>query len=133
MKKIYLIIAFICLIQCNVKKNVKYFDTRFSAINAKIYKIEEKNNMYVYHFKSDTLRGVFAKEKKCNLSTITSWEKVKLNKNYRLILDPMIIANKRSSGLDITINGDFVWSSDMDETYYENCNNICGDKIYELK
>ncbi|MDN4013386.1 MULTISPECIES: hypothetical protein [Chryseobacterium] len=132
MKYLFLILFSAIGIQCTVKNETAYFDHRFVVIDAKIFKIEEKSNMIVYHFKNTKLAGIFASEKKCDQS-LKSWKKIKLNKSYKLILSPMIIANTRASAFDITINGDFIWSSDMKEKYYDNCNNVCGNKIYEIK
>jgi hypothetical protein len=127
-----IIILLISFFQCTSQKQNEYFDARYKIVHAKIFKIEEKKNIYVYYFKNDAISGVFAKEKNCN-NSLKSLKKVKINKKYTLVLHPMIVASKRVSSTRITINGDFVWDSDMKEKYYEDCSNICGDKIYEIK
>lgn len=127
-----IIILLVSFFQCTSQKQNEYFDTRYKIVKAKILKIEEKNNIYVYHFKSGKMMGIFAKEKSCSRDT-KSWKNIILNHNYNLILHQPINTNLRSAGIIETLNGEFVWDSDMKEIYYDNCKNICGNKIYELR
>ena len=127
-----IIILLVSFFQCTSQKQSEYFDTRYKIVKAKILKIEEKNSIYVYHFKSGKMIGIFAKEKSC-LRDTKSWKNIILNQNYNLILHQPINANLRSAGIIETLNGEFVWDSDMREIYYDDCKNICGNKIYELR
>lgn len=126
------IILLIFFVQCTSQKENEYFDKRYIKLNAKILKIEEKKSIFIYYFKSKNQYGIFAKDKICN-TKIDSWNDIKINKNYQLILDLPINANSRSSGYRVSINGEFVWDSDMKEIYYDDCKNICGNRIYILK
>lgn len=131
---IFLVILVTSLIffhQCSSSKSREYFDKRYIKLTAKIFKIEVKNNIIVYHFKNKNTYGVFAREKICNLEQKT-WENIQINKTYCLLLDLPVTASERFDGYRITINGDFVWESGMESTYYD-CLNVCGNKIYSLK
>ena len=126
-----IILSFILLIQCNTQKQ-QYFDKRYIKLRAKIIRIEEKNNIYIYYFKNNDGKGVFAKTKICHFNT-DNWKSIVINKTYNLILDKPLILNSRAGGTRETINGEVVWDSDMEETYYFDCINICANKIYEIK
>lgn len=127
-----IIILLVSFFQCTSQKQIEYFDTRYKIVKAKIFKIEEKKNIYVYHFKSGKMRGVFAREKSC-LRDTKLWKNIILNNNYNLILHQPINTNLRSAGIIETLNDEFVWDSDMKEIYYDDCKNIFGNKIYELR
>lgn len=127
-----LFIALIVLIHCKPRDNIKYFDTKYEIVNAKFYKIEEKSKNYVFHFKSRGSDGVFVQSKFCDFQN-KSWKKIKLNKNYKLLLVPMQTSSRRASGFSINIDGDYEWDSDMNSIYYKFCGNICGNEIYEMK
>lgn len=127
-----LFIVLIVLVHCKPKGTIQYFDTRYKIVNAKFYKIEEKSKNYVFHFKHNGTDGVFVQSKFCGFQN-KSWKKIKLNKNYKLLLVPMQISSRRASGFSINIDGDYEWDSDMNSTYYKYCGNICGNKIYEMK
>jgi len=129
---VLIIILFISFSQCKSQKENEYFDKRYNIIRAKIFKIEEKNNIYVYYFKNSEMIGIFAKEKSC-LAETKSWRNIKVNQTYNLILHKPLTANLRSGGVIETLNGEFVWDSNMKEIYYDDCKNICGNKIYVLK
>lgn len=131
MKYLLLTLCSIFLIQCNTLQN-QYFDKRYIKLKAKIIRIEEKKNIYIYYFNSKDGKGLFAKTKICNFK-IDKWKSIAINKTYNLILDKPFILNSRASGTTESINGEDVWNSDMEETYYFDCINICGNKIYEIK
>lgn len=129
---IIIIILSIVFSQCTAQKENEYFDKRYKIIRAKIFKIEEKNNIYVYHFKNSEMIGVFATEKSCS-TAMKSLKNINLNQNYNLILHRPITANLRSGGVIETLNGELVWDSDMKSIFFDDCLNICGNQIYEMK
>lgn len=129
---ILVIILCITFSQCTLQKENEYFDKRYKIIRVKIFKIEEKNNIYVYHFKNPEMNGIFATEKSC-LTGTKSWKKINLNHTYSLILHRPLSANLRSGRVIETLNGEFVWDSDMKSIFFDDCLNICGNQIYEIK
>ena len=123
---------FILFVQCKSQKNIRdLYNTEYTQIEAVIFNIEEKQNTFVYHFKNDSIEGVFAVEKNCKVKS-KLWKNVELNKKYKLVLVELLVANTRSDSRTMHINGDFVWDSSMKSIFYWDCKNICGKKIYEL-
>jgi len=127
-----LIIACICFIECQSQQKQKVVDNKYEIIIAKFYKIEEKTKNYVYHFKNDSIDGVFVQKKDCNIRN-NSWRKIKLNKNYKLLLNRFNSFSTRSSGFSIDRDGDYEWNSDMEIVLFNYCGNVCGNRIYEMK
>lgn len=123
----------IACLSCNTQKSKKYFDIKFTTVNAKIYQIEDKGNFYIYHIKNDTLNGLFTGSKQCDLPT--SWRNIKLNRKYKLVLQkPDLHASSHFKVVErIHVDNFVVWDSESNISYFPSCSNICGDKIYEMK
>lgn len=62
MKKLLLLLTFIIFTSCISRNNEKYVLNEGTAIvKAEFFKIETKNGIHIYHFKNDSMEGIFVK------------------------------------------------------------------------
>lgn len=130
MKKPVFLFFIILLQGCIPRKSTEYALRGQTVLKAKFFKIQTINNLHIYHFKNDSIEGVFAKAVD-SIFTNKNFKKIKLNKNYTLILQKEIYANTRTE-IDIesfTHNGIQIWKTGMKSSYFVDCENIVGDQI----
>lgn len=100
---------------------------------AKFFKIETKNGIHIFHFKNDSIEGVFVKAIDSNF-VHKNYLPIKLNKSYNLILNKeMQYANCFNNGMSLETtyieNDIIVWEPGMKSKYFISCENITGNKI----
>jgi PBP1b-binding outer membrane lipoprotein LpoB len=130
MKKAVLLFYIILLQGCISRKSTEYDLRGQTILKAKFFKIQTINNLHIYHFKNDSIEGVFPKVVDSSFIN-KNFKKIKLNKNYTLILQKEIYANTRTE-IDIesfTDNGILIWKTGMKSSYFVDCENIVGDQI----
>lgn len=130
MKKIIFLFFIILLQSCLSRKSTEYALRGQTILKAKFFKIQTINNLHIYHFKNDSIEGVFAKVVDSNFVN-KNFKKIQLNKNYTLILQKEIYASTRTEiGIEsYTDNGILIWQTGMKSSYFVDCENIVGDKI----
>lgn len=121
------------LASCNVQRKGDYFDVKFTIIEAEIYQLEDKGSFYIYHIRNNKLNGIFTGSKICE--SPLSWENIKLNKKYKLVLQKLDLhASSHFKVVErIHVDNFVVWDSESNISYFPSCSNICGDKIYRMK
>lgn len=97
---------------------------------AKFFKIETKNGIHIFHFKNDSIEGVFVKAIDSNF-VHKNYCPIKLNKKYTLILYKELYTNLRTEVINTKIveNDIIVWKLGMKSEYFVDCENVTGNMI----
>ena len=62
MKKLIIFFILFLLTSCIPRKNTEYvFRGNYAIVKVKFTKIETKNGIHIFHFKNDSIEGVFVK------------------------------------------------------------------------
>jgi len=133
MKKTIAILSLLFLVNCISRNNEKYvLRDHHVILKAKFNKVDSYEGFLLYHFRNDSIEGVFISNNDKNFKS-PNYKKIKLNKKYTLILSKQIIASRRTVGeIDQTIitdKGVLIWKTGMKAKYFESCENIIADKI----
>jgi hypothetical protein len=131
MKKLIFFIILIQFVNCVPRKNTEYpLRGNYAIVKAKFTKIENQNGLHIFHFKNDSIEGVFTKVVDTSF-TNKNYRKIKLNKKYILFLQKQIYANLRTEiGEETIIENDIlVWKTAMKSQHFVDCENITGDYI----
>ncbi len=102
-------------------------------LRGSFYKIDTTKNLFIYHFKSDTIDGIFVKPIKDTIQNKTiAYKKVRTNKIYKLILTQQFYSgslNINNSQESIYMDDLLIWNNHMNKTYFLDCKNIKGGLI----
>ena len=132
MKKLLLLITFIFFTSCISRNNEKYvLNEGIAIVKAEFFKIETKKGIHIYHFKNDSIEGVFV-EPIVEDFTNPNFKEIKLNKKYTLVLSKQISYGHRKieNTYQTIIDNDFlIWQTGMKSKYFTGCENITGNKI----
>lgn len=129
MKKLIIFFVLLLLTSCIPRKNTEYvFRDNYAIVKAEFTKIETKNGIHIFHFKNDSIEGIFVKSINYKFSN-KNFHKIKLNKKYNLIL-PMNLPDPHKTKLGgMTINNIKVWDDSMNSEFFEDCLNVTGNQI----
>lgn len=126
----YLNITFILLllIGCSIQKNK--IPQNSKIIKAKLYKMDIKDSIIIYHIRNERMEGVFAKEKFCK-NKLKNKKLLQINKTYDFILEQESVDNGVSFVRDIDYYmGEYlIRKAGTSTIYYWNCLNVCGEYI----
>lgn len=127
-KKLIFFIILIQFVNCVPRKNSKYVLNDSTYITkAKFFNIESKNGLYIYHFKTDSIEGVFTKQIDSNFIN-KNYQKIKLNKTYTLVLKKNIqyASCVTTEEIETTYieNGIVIWTPGMKSKYFTDCQNV---------
>ncbi|WP_435525489.1 hypothetical protein [Chryseobacterium indoltheticum] len=131
LKNFILILTLSIITSCIPRKNTQYvLHGNYVLTKAKFFKIETKNGIHIFHFKNDSIEGVFTKVVDASFSN-KNYRKIKLNKKYTLYLQKQIYANLRTQVQDTQIieNNIVVWKNGMKSQHFVDCENITGNQI----
>lgn len=131
MKKLTMFIVLSILTACISRKNTEYIlHGNYVLTKAKFFKIETKNGIHIFHFKNDSIEGVFTKAVNTNFIN-KNYRKIKLNRKYTLFLYKQMYANLRTEIGEETItdNDILIWKTGMKSQYFVDCENITGNQI----
>lgn len=132
MKKIITIVTVLILFpSCISRKNTEYvLQGNYVLTKAKFFRIENKNGIYIFHFRNDSIEGVFTKVVEPDL-TNKNYREIKLNKRYTLLLYKQMYANLRTEIGEKTIidNDILIWKTGMKSQHFVDCENVTGNKI----
>jgi hypothetical protein len=133
MKKLITIITPFLLFSCISRDHQKYVLHDHTVIlKGKFFKIDSANQIFIYHFKNDTIEGVFTSFNDKNFKN-PNYKKIKLNKKYTLVLNKevrfascFLPDNFENS---YTENDILIWEPSMKSQYFVSCSNITANKI----
>lgn len=131
LKNLILILILSLITSCISRKNTQYvLNGNYVLTKAKFFKIETKNGIHIFHFKNDSIEGVFTKVVDASF-TNKNYRKIKLNKKYTLYLQKQIYANLRTQVQETQIieNNIVVWKDGMKSQHFVDCENITGNQI----
>ncbi|MFP3593742.1 hypothetical protein [Chryseobacterium sp. SIMBA_038] len=133
MKKLITILPLLFLLNCISRNSERYVLSDHTVIlKGKFFRIDSANNIFVYHFKSDTIEAVFTSFNDKDFKS-PNYKKIKLHKNYTLVLNREVrYANcfqPDSSEESYTENNILVWKTGMKSQYFVSCSNITANKI----
>lgn len=131
LKNLILILILSLITSCVSRKNTQYvLHGNYVLTKAKFFKIETKNGIHIFHFKNDSIEGVFTKVVDTSFAN-KNYRKIKLNKKYTLYLQKQIYANLRTQVQDTQIieNNIVVWKNGMKSQHFVDCENITGNQI----
>lgn len=131
MKNIILILILSFFTSCISRKNTEYIlHGNYVLTKAKFFKIETKNGIHIFHFKNDSIEGVFTKMVDTGFVN-KNYRKIRLHKKYTLFLQKQIYANLRTEiqETEIIDNNIVVWKSGMKYEYFVDCENVTGNQI----
>ncbi|MBD3906353.1 hypothetical protein NAL32_16835 [Chryseobacterium sp. Ch-15] len=126
-----LILILSLITSCISRKNTQYvLNGNYVLTKAKFFKIETKNGIHIFHFKNDSIEGVFTKVVDTSFAN-ENYRKIKLNKKYTLYLQKQVYANLRTQVQDTQIieNNIVVWKDEMKSQHFVDCENITGNQI----
>jgi hypothetical protein len=134
MKNIILILIVSFFTSCISRNETQYVlrDNTF-IMKAKFFKIETKNGIHIFHFKNDSIEGVFVKAVDSNF-VHKNYLPIKLNRSYNLVLNKeMQYANCFNNGMPLETtyveNDILVWEPSMKSKYFTGCENIIGNMV----
>ena len=118
---------------CISRNNERYIlDEGTVILEAKFFKIETINGIHIFHFKNDSMEGVFVKVADSS-RTDSNFRKIKLNKTYTLVLNKQLsyasCFGTDSEVVSYTENNILVWKTGMKSSYFVDCENIIDKKI----
>lgn len=132
MKRILLLLIFVIFASCISRNNERYIlDEGTVVLKAKFFRIETTNGLYIYHFKNDSIEGVFSDFSDNDL-TNSNFKEIKLNKQYTLVLSKQLSYGytKIEDIYETIIDNDIlIWKTGMKSKYFTGCQNIAGNKI----
>lgn len=131
LKKFILLLILSIITSCIPRKNTQYvLHGNYVLTKAKFFKIETKNGIHIFHFKNDSIEGIFTKVIDTNFAN-KNYRKIKLNKKYTLYLQKQVYANlKTEIGQETIIDNDIlIWKTGMKSQYFVDCENITGNQI----
>ncbi|MCS3533069.1 hypothetical protein [Chryseobacterium sp. JUb7] len=95
---------------------------------AKVEKIDSTENSFVIYIKSKTGKGIFSVPKACDFKNNSYSYKLKKGRIYsRTEHQPKENIEKE------LVDGKLIWTSEMTRVFYEDCLNICGLYIDNIK
>lgn len=130
-KKFILVIILSLITSCISREKTQYIlHGNYVLTKAKFFKIETKNGIHIFHFKNDSIEGVFTKAIDNSFAN-KSYQKIKLNKKYTLFLQKQMYANLRTKVQDTQIieNNIVIWKNGMKSQHFVDCENITGNQI----
>lgn len=130
-KKFILVIILSLITSCISREKTQYIlHGNYVLTKAKFFKIETKNGIHIFHFKNDSIEGVFTKAIDNSFAN-KSYQKIKLNKKYTLFLQKQMYANLRTEVQDTQIieNNIIIWKNGMKSQHFVDCENITGNQI----
>ena len=130
-KKFILVIILSLITSCISREKTEYIlHGNYVLTKAKFFKIETKNGIHIFHFKNDSIEGVFTKAIDNSFAN-KSYQKIKLNKKYTLFLQKQMYANLRTEVQDTQIieNNIVIWKNGMKSQHFVDCENITGNQI----
>lgn len=133
MKNIIISFFLLLLINCNSISSEKYLIKPSTVIlKGQFFKIDSINNLYIYHFKNDSIEGVFSKGISKDFKK-QNFKKIKLHTTYTLVLQKEInssshfdLLNTKETYID---NDILIWQTGMKSKYFIDCYNIFGNQI----
>jgi len=130
--KILIVLLIVSLFSnCISRKNTEYvLSGNYKLIKAKFFDIQTKNGIHIFHFRNDSIEGVFTKV--IDTAFVNkNYRKIKLNKTYTLFLQKQLYTNVRTEEhtLKILENNIVIWKSGMVSQHYVDCENITGNQI----
>ncbi|MFL9832889.1 hypothetical protein [Chryseobacterium terrae] len=131
MRKLIFLLILSLFINCISIKNTEYIlHGNYVLTKAKFFKIETKNGIHIFHFKNDSIEGVFTKVVDTSFAN-KNYRKIKLNKKYTLYLQKQVYANLRTEiGQETIIDNDIlIWKTGMKSQHFVDCENITGNQI----
>lgn len=131
MKKLIFLLVLSLFTNCISRKNTEYIlNGNYVLTKAKFFKIETKNGIHIFHFKNDSIEGVFTKMVDTSFMN-KNYRKIRLNKKYTLFLQKQIYANLRTEIQESQIidNNIVIWKSGMKSKYFVDCENVTGNQI----
>lgn len=131
LKNFILLLTLSIITSCIPRKNTQYvLHEDYVLTKAKFFKIETKNGIHIFHFKNDSIEGVFTKVIDTNFAS-KNYRKIKLNKKYTLYLQKQVYANLRTEiGQETIIDNDIlIWKTGMKSQHFVDCENITGNQI----
>lgn len=129
MKKLIIFFILFLLTSCIPRKNMEYvFRSNYAIVKVKFTKIETKNGIHIFHFKNDSIDGVFVKDVDYKFIN-KNFQKIKLNKKYTVILPKNLPDPHRIRLGGMTINNIKVWDDSMNSEFFEDCLNVTGNQI----
>lgn len=130
-KNFILVIILSLITSCISREKTQYIlHGNYVLTKAKFFKIETKNGIHIFHFKNDSIEGVFTKAIDNSFAN-KSYQKIKLNKKYTLFLQKQMYANLRTEVQDTQIieNNIVIWKNGMKSQHFVDCENITGNQI----
>jgi len=130
-KKFILVIILSLIKSCISREKTQYIlHGNYVLTKAKFFKIETKNGIHIFHFKNDSIEGVFTKAIDNSFAN-KSYQKIKLNKKYTLFLQKQMYANLKTKVQDTQIieNNIIIWKNGMKSQHFVDCENITGNQI----
>jgi hypothetical protein len=131
MKKLIFLLILSLFTNCISRKNTEYIlNGNYVLTKAKFFKIETKNGIHIFHFKNDSIEGVFTKIVDTSFVN-KNYRKIRLNKKYTLFLQKQIYPNLRTEIQESQIidNNIVVWKNGMKSQYFVDCENVTGNQI----
>lgn len=131
LKNFILLLTLSIITSCIPRKNTQYvLHGDYVLTKAKFFKIETKNGIHIFHFKNDSIEGIFTKVIDTNFVN-KNYRKIRLNKKYTLLLQKQIYANLRTEiqQTEIIDNNIVVWKNGMKSQHFVDCENITGNQI----
>jgi len=131
LKNLILILILSLIINCISRKHTQYvLHGNYVLTKAKFFKIETKNGIHIFHFKNDSIEGIFTKVVDTSF-TNKNYRGIKLNKKYTLYLQKQVYTNLRTEIGQETIidNGILIWKTGMKSQHFVDCENITGNLI----
>lgn len=129
-------ILIIAILSTSCLSNPKYnLDEGDVVLKGYFYRVDSTKHLFIYHFKSDSIDGVFAKPSKKNIkkNQVTNYKKIKINNNYKLVLSKQLYnsINLKNLRESIYMDSILIWDTNMKKEYFLDCKNIEGDLINE--
>ncbi|KQS92291.1 hypothetical protein [Chryseobacterium sp. Leaf394] len=130
MKKLLFLLILSLFTNCISRKNTEYIlRGNYFLTKAKFFDIETKNGIHIFHFKNDSIEGVFTKVVDTAFAN-KNYRKIKLHKNYTLFLQKQMYSGHHRTTLgSMTISNIVVWDEGMNSEFFEDCENITGNQI----
>jgi len=131
LKKFILLLILSIITSCIPRKNTQYvLHGNYVLTKAKFLKIETKNGIHIFHFKNDSIEGIFTKVVD-NSFVNKDYRRIRLNKKYTLFLKKQVYANLRTEiqETEIIDNNIVVWKNGMKSQHFVDCENITGNQI----
>ncbi|WP_294307382.1 hypothetical protein [uncultured Chryseobacterium sp.] len=128
MKYQYILLLSLLFIGCTVQKNKSL--QNYEMVRAKLYKIDLKDSIIIYHIKNESIDGVFAKARYCN-KEMKNQKLLKENKTYNFILEKEGVDSSVSfvRDVDYYMGGYIIRKAGTQTIYYWDCLNVCGKYI----